>query len=169
MARTLRRVTLALVAALALMGAARAEDPAGTELRDDLVATAQAPLAGVWLGEARQYDPGRFWTYPMRLEVDEDGAGRVSGTLHWPTLNDSVSRFVGTRDANMLRFTEPELLRGEGIVLDGSYEASLRTPDRIEGTWQHQGEPGRHGFVIFELHRTALPRTFPPVTGWLGR
>jgi hypothetical protein len=123
----------------------------------------------VWLGEFRQYDPGRYWSYPMRLEVDEDVEGRITGTIHWPTLSDSITSFRGTREGNLLRFTEPALLQGEDIVLDGRYLASLRTPDLVEGTWAYPEEPGRYGFGTFTLHRTALPRRGRPGTGWLGR
>lgn len=162
----MRSTILALAASLILTAGARAEPQ---EVLDRLDSSRQAPLAGVWLGEFRQYDPGRFWSYPMRLEVDEDAGGRVSGTIHWTSLSDSVTTFQGTRDGTLLRFTEPTLIQGKDIVLGGAYLASFRNPDLLEGTWAYPKEPARFGFGTFVLHRTALPRRRLSGEGWLGR
>ena len=155
------------LAALVLAGAALAGEP--QEVRDDLAGSQEAPLTGVWLGTFRQYDPGRFWSYRMRMEVDEDVDGRVSGTLHWPTLHDSVSRFEGVREGAALRFTEPEILQGRNLLLHGEYRASFRTPDRLEGIWSYPQDRERPGFGTFVLERTALPRKWGAPPGWLGR
>lgn len=171
------RSTISLLAAACLLlgGAAstvRAADPPPMT-RDPLASSQVAELAGVWLGEFRQFDPGRFLAYPMRMEVSvvEGADGPLDqfvGSLHWPTLRDSVTTLRGWRDGNMLRFTEERLVQGSDVVLHGNYRASFRNPDRIEGIWYHTEDPATPGFGSFVLQRTALPRLGLPQAGWLG-
>ncbi len=153
-------------------GALRAEPPLPSDERLALMEEAAAPLDGVWTGEFRQFDPGRFMGYPMRMEVtsrtEPDGRVRIEGTLHWPTLRDGVTSLSGSRRGNMLRFTEPELLQGSELVLLGDYQASFRTPDRIEGVWVHPDRNARDGFGTFVLERSSLARTWQvQEPGWL--
>jgi len=163
----------ALALALALPALALATPPREHHLSQDLDSAAQAPLTGVWLGTFRQYDPGRFMEYPMRMEVrSEPGPGDVEhlvGRFHWPTLRDGVTAFSGRRRGSLAEVTEHTLVRGSDLVLDGRYRISFRDADSLHGVWEYPPDTARPGFGTFELERTALPFELLPGSGsWLG-
>jgi hypothetical protein len=91
------------------------------------------------VGEAVQEPAGVDGArYPMIMHIDTyDGYG-VSGTLHWPTLRDSRTRFRGTFNSdNEWEFVEYELLQGSGIVLPAHFKAKL-TGETMIGTCRAQ-------------------------------
>lgn len=164
-----RAVPRVLALALLLAGALRA-GPEATPRRLEVGGLGPETLRGVWVGEFRQFDPGLFRAYPMRMELDPDPGDAsprpVTGVLEWPTLGDSASRLVGEIRDNLVEFSEPEQTRGLGLILDGSYRASRVGPDRIEGIWLPPPGVAGVAFGTFVLERS--PEA-PRGRGWLEK
>lgn len=91
-----------------------------------------------WQGKCSQvgYEP-----YPMIMQVNERKGSEISGILHWPTLQNSKTRFRGTVEGNRISFTEYELTEGGGIALPVIYGGQI-IGEFMSGTWIYAGENG---------------------------
>ena len=96
-----------------------------------------------WKGKCTQDGLGE---YPMHMKMEVGPRGEVTGTIHWPKLNDSKTSFRGKIQNNRLNFTESELLSsgfgmdwltGKGVLLPCSYEAQVGAM-RMSGTATHK-------------------------------
>ena len=63
--------------------------------------------------------------YPMIMQMTIGQDNKISGTVNWPTLNNSTTRFTGTIDGTTVRFVETQLLSGSGIGIPCVYEGDL--------------------------------------------
>ena len=76
-----------------------------------------------WRGKCAQPDQQ---PYPMIMRVRERDGRSFSGTLRWPTLRNSKTRFTGSITADgHLRFVETEVISGSGIAIPAVYEGRL--------------------------------------------
>lgn len=114
-------------------------------------------ITGLYLGMFHRDSGGASASYPVVLSVSSDRMRRITGTLHWPTLQNSITRIEG-KDAFALAWTETELIQGGGVVLNGRYVASLKKdpPGALEGRWSPPANAegqGREGgtFVLRPL------------------
>ncbi|MDR2196150.1 MAG: hypothetical protein LBE50_06060 [Gallionellaceae bacterium] len=99
---------------------------------DDLVASQTE-----WKGEGT--GPGAVW--PVTMQVLERNSDQISGTLHWPTLGNSKTRFKGTVRGSEIVFTEYELIQGNGVAIPTAYRVSL-TGQSMSGTWMFRNQSG---------------------------
>ena len=92
-----------------------------------------------WSGTCTQEGRGE---YPMHMKMEVGPNGQVVGTLHWPELNDSKTKFRGKIRNGRLTFTENELLSsgygidwlaGKGVALPCDYDARV-SGSRMSGT-----------------------------------
>jgi hypothetical protein len=98
-----------------------------------------------------QYSYGYHDSYPMIMVISILEGNNFSGTLHWPTLRDSVSTCEGYIEGDSLQWTEPRLLQGSNILLNGIYKAKLVDHNSMIGKW-YSPDDGVEG-AKFELKR----------------
>lgn len=79
--------------------------------------------------------------YPMIMQIAVGHDNEISGTINWPTLNNSTTRFSGTIDGTKVRFVETELLSGSEIGIPCVYDGDL-LGDTIAGTCIYQDIQG---------------------------
>ncbi len=90
--------------------------------------------------------------YPMILTVTARKGNVVYGTLRWPTLRNSRSRFQGVIHQGVrFTFVEYEVIQGT-LAVPTVYQATI-LGDRVAGTGQYANITG-----TFQLH-------FPPRDG----
>jgi len=87
-------------------------------------------LRGKWEGSFDQYNSHE---YPMVMEVDEINGNEFSGTLGWPTLRNSITTMEGYLRNDTIYWTEPALLQGSGILLNGHYVSIFSSTRKIDG------------------------------------
>jgi hypothetical protein len=87
-------------------------------------------LRGKWEGSFDQYSS---YEYPMVMEVTEIDGCNFSGFLEWPTLRNSITTMEGYHRNDTIYWTEPELLQGSGILLDGHYVSIFSSTRTING------------------------------------
>jgi hypothetical protein len=102
-------------------------------------------LKGEWAGEFDQYNYGR---YPMFMNVDRVEGCRFYGILRWPTLRNSITTMEGYFKNDTLFWTEPSLIQGSNIILDGDYIAPFTSKNRLDGSWYFPNQPTREGGVF---------------------
>ena len=91
-------------------------------------------LLGTWEGEFDQFN---FGQYPMILEVEMIDECNFSGKHRWTTLQNSVTTMEGFMRNDTLFWTEPELLQGSNIVLNGNYVAVFSDENTLSGSWTY--------------------------------
>lgn len=99
-------------------------------------------LTGEWSGEFNQ---DNFGIYPMEMEVQEVDGQEFSGELRWPTLGNSITTMEGSFRNDTLFWTEPVLLQGYGIVLNGQYIVPFVSEDELSGEWFYRNQPENSG------------------------
>ncbi|MBM4070261.1 MAG: hypothetical protein FJ271_15095 [Planctomycetes bacterium] len=90
-------------------------------------------VVGEWRGMCAQPN---FAPYPMIMSMSATKGSEISGTIHWPTLRNSTTRFSGTIYGTKVRFVETELLSGSGIGIPCIYEGDV-LGNTIAGTCIH--------------------------------
>ena len=93
-------------------------------------------ILGEWKGTYTQYSYG---SYPMIMKISNIVIDNFSGTIHWPTLRNSITTCEGFIKDESLQWTEPTLLQGSNIVLNGIYKAKLLEKDYMSGKWYAPG------------------------------
>jgi len=83
--------------------------------------SSQPSLTGTWRGTGAQPDMA---PYPMVMSITQKG-NEITGTINWPTLRNSTTRFIGTINGSKVRFVETELISGSGIGIPCVYEGEL--------------------------------------------
>ena len=89
-------------------------------------------ILGKWKGSHDQYSYG---SYPMVMDISRIEGNNFYGTLHWPTLRDSITTCEGHIEGDTLQWTEPQLLQGSNILLNGIFEARFISEDELVGNW----------------------------------
>ena len=84
--------------------------------------------------------------YPMIMILSIQKDGGIHGTLNWPTLSNSVTRFQGSISDGTAKFTETELLSGFGIGLPCEYVAKITERGMI-GSATFDGEVAKFEVV----------------------
>jgi hypothetical protein len=79
--------------------------------------------------------------YPMIMTVSRQHGNEISGTIHWPTLRNSTTRFSGTIIGTKVRFVETELIAGDGVGIPCVYEGDL-LGNTMAGICAYAGENG---------------------------
>ncbi|MFC5047652.1 hypothetical protein ACFSTE_06040 [Aquimarina hainanensis] len=102
-------------------------------------------LKGEWIGEFHQYNYGK---YPMIMIVKNVDGCHFSGELYWPTLRNSVTVMEGHFKNNMLFWTEPHLISGSNIVLNGEYTVPFSNEKELSGNWYYPNQPSSEGGVF---------------------
>ncbi len=92
-----------------------------------------------WSGSCTQPGKGE---YPMKMTMNVSPNGEISGTIHWPELNNSFTRFTGKISKRKVAFTENELLSGSGIGIPCNYSAIV-DDGVMNGTATFQGQTAR--------------------------
>ena len=98
-------------------------------------------MKGVWVGEFDQYNYG---AYPMIMDVRSVEGCRFYGLLRWPTLRNSITTMEGFYRNDTLFWTEPTLLQGSDIILNGLYVVPF-SKETFNGHWYYPDEPTREG------------------------
>lgn len=100
--------------------------------------------------------------YTFVFTVDEVKGDKLEGTVSWPTLNDSLTKYRGTLSAaGQFDFEEYEIIRGEDDVEVPNNYSSVVYGDTIQGTCDTSS---------FKLKLTKSPpvNTMPSNSSWSG-
>jgi uncharacterized protein YvpB len=97
--------------------------------------TSKEYLLGRWEGTFNQYSYGIYTSYPMIMNISRIEGNNFYGTLHWPTLRDSITTCEGYIEGDTLQWTEPQLIQGSNIILNGIYKARFVNEDELVGNW----------------------------------
>jgi len=112
-------------------------------------------LKGQWRGTFRQTGLG---TFPMDMTIARASAGAISGVLHWPTIMNSRTAFVGKVRGRDLTWTETRLLQGGRVVLHGKYVGHLDDKDDLSGNWTRPGGAEPEGtFLLSRSPKRPVP------------
>lgn len=95
-----------------------------------------ANIKGEWRGTCAQ---SNMAPYPIVMLISTQNGTEISGTINWPTLRNSTTRFNGTINGNNVRFVETELIVGSGIGIPCIYEGEL-LGKTIVGTCVYAGQ-----------------------------
>lgn len=117
--------TVAAVGALLLALAAplAADDHAISELK------------GNWSGTFNQYSHDINGSFPVKLTIDAISGTEFTGTMDWPTFDNTRTRVKGMVDGTLIKWTETAYLRGDDAVLGGLYVAHVKAGNEIAGDW----------------------------------
>ena len=102
-------------------------------------------MKGEWTGEFDQYNYG---VYPMLMNVNNVEGCRFDGLLGWPELRNSVTTMEDFFRNDTLFWTEPTLLQGSNIVLNGLYVVPFSARDTLNGYWYYPNQPIQEGGVF---------------------
>ncbi|MGY8638139.1 hypothetical protein RAD15_37275 [Bradyrhizobium sp. 14AA] len=94
-----------------------------------------AKLKGTWSGTFNQYSHDINGSVPVKLTIDAISADEFSGTMDWPTFDNTRTRVKGFIDGALIKWTETEHLRGDDAVLGGLYVARFKADNEIAGDW----------------------------------
>ncbi|KAF2068272.1 hypothetical protein CYY_010401 [Polysphondylium violaceum] len=99
--------------------------------------------------------------YTFVFTVDDVQGDKLEGTMSWPTLNDSLTKYRGTIKGTQFDFEEYEIVRGEDDVEVPNNYTSVVYGDTIQGT---------AGTSTFKLKLTKSPpvTTMPANSSWSG-
>ena len=96
---------------------------------------AMSELKGVWSGTFNQYSHDINGSFPVKLTIDTITGTEFTGTMDWPTFDNTQTRVKGMVDGTQIKWTETEYLRGDDAVLGGLYVAHLKASNEIAGDW----------------------------------
>jgi hypothetical protein len=92
-------------------------------------------LTGTWSGTFNQYSHDTNGSFPVKLTIEAISGNEFSGTMEWPTFDDTRTRVKGMVDGKLIKWTETEYLKGDDAVLEGLYVARFRSDNEIVGDW----------------------------------
>lgn len=103
-------------------------------LVDNTVVSTNSEWMGVCIGNDGA-------TYPFVLTITTRTNDDLEGTIHWPTMGDTLTKIRGSVKSDELKFEEYEAIRGEdNIEIPQNYDAKL-TGSSVSGTLtDSQGE-----------------------------
>jgi hypothetical protein len=113
----------ALLVVLAAPAAFTAEDQTMSELK------------GSWSGTFNQYSHDIDGSFPVKLTIDAISGSEFTGTMEWPSFDDTRTRVHGMVDGALIKWTETEYLQGDDAVLGGLYVARFSAGNEITGDW----------------------------------
>ena len=96
---------------------------------------ALAKLKGIWSGTFEQYSHDTEGSFPVKLTIDAISGTEFSGTMDWPSFDNTRTRVKGMVDGPLIKWTETAHLRGENAVLHGLYVARFKADSEIAGDW----------------------------------
>jgi hypothetical protein len=96
---------------------------------------AMSELKGVWSGTFNQYSHDINGSFPVKLTIDTITGTEFTGTMDWPTFDNTQTKVKGMVDGTLIKWTETEYLRGDDAVLGGLYIAHLKASNEIAGDW----------------------------------
>lgn len=92
-------------------------------------------LTGKWSGTFNQYSHDTNGSFPVKLTIEAVSGNKFSGSMEWPTFDDTRTRVEGMVDGTLIKWTETEYLKGDDAVLHGLYVARFRSDNEIAGDW----------------------------------
>ncbi|PJG54392.1 hypothetical protein CVM73_14185 [Bradyrhizobium forestalis] len=113
----------ALLVILATPSATAADDRAGAELK------------GAWSGTFNQYSHGINGSFAVKLTIEAISGDEFTGTMDWPTFDNTRTRVRGMIDGPLIKWTETEYLKGDNAILNGLYVARFKATNEIAGDW----------------------------------
>jgi hypothetical protein len=110
-------------------------------------------LKGSWSGTFNQYSHDNEGSFPVKLTIDAIAGSEFTGTMEWPSFDDTHTKVQGMVDGALIKWTETEYLKGDDAVLGGLYVAKFTAGNEIAGDWMdpkhvitpkgpHFGTPG---------------------------
>jgi hypothetical protein len=92
-------------------------------------------IKGRWSGTFDQFSHDINGSFPTILTVEAVSGDQFTGTMDWPTFDDTQTRVQGMFDGELIIWTETEYLRGDDAVLHGLFVARVKAGDEIAGDW----------------------------------
>jgi len=84
-----------------------------------------------WMGVCVAVDKS---TYPFVLTITSRTNDDLEGTIHWPTVGDTLTKIRGSMKSDEMKFEEYEAIRGEdNIEIPQNYDGKL-TGNSVSGT-----------------------------------